>query len=83
MMKAQVVSIRGSDYATPNDCYTLPEDLRRLAQQIEDGEIPASRGLLVYQRQDSRIRHIALGGAISLLEACGLMAWAIEDIKDI
>ena len=76
-----VVSIKGNDYTTPDDLATLQDDLRGMADEIDAGRLPAKRGIFLYQSQDQTISHIAVGDAITKLEAVGMLAWCLEDVK--
>lgn len=77
-----VVDIRGSEKVTVADCIGLPEDLELLAQRIRNGEVNAERAMIVWQGFDGIVRHVALGPAITGLEAMGLLAWGMDQIRE-
>lgn len=76
MKPHNIVSINGKDKTTVADCIDLPSDLELFAKRIRAGEVNAIRAVIVYESADTRIHNMALGSAVTLLEAVGFLAWA-------
>lgn len=78
---SNVTHIRGGQM-TLADAMPLPQDLRELADEIERGERPATRALFLYEAPNKTIKHVSLGQPITLLEAVGMLAWCVDQVKE-
>lgn len=75
--KGNVVSIQTMEPVETD----IAAKLRELANDVESGDMPASRMVVVFQKPNGNIVW-RIGGFINGADACGMLQWAQMDIFD-